>query len=672
MAHLESSPIVPAASRRRSGRDNAANGARGHPRLASPGERAACFAAGLGVPLYLAVRGGGYDIVVRQEAGLVLWWFLAIGFLFGFLPRSRLDRSARLGLAAMALLVGWTLLGLSWTGNAQSTFAEAARTIDYAGLAVLIWCGLSTASWRAAANGLATAALLLPAIALLSRVAPGAFPPDPVVAAFGGRRLSYPLDYWNAVAAWCAMAVGIGVSISAHQRHAALRAASLAAVPVAGLVLYLTYSRAGIAAAALALLVVLGLARHRWTVALHGLGAMAATGMLIVVVRGEPAIASGSGGSGGAVVAGGVLVAAAAVAGLAVWTRRAGVDALESRRAGTRAARGAIVVALAAVAICVAVAGPTKVAGGGGGLSASESSSDPAARLVNLDTTRWAVWGSALRAFEAHPLRGLGAGTFDTWWIRDGTSDVRLRDAHSLYIEDLAELGLPGLALLAAFLGALLARALRACRAARRSSEAGLVAGLTAAFAAYLFQAGVDWLWEVPAVTVLGLGAALIAGASNAAPRRRWVRLRISALAITALALAAGVAQVPGIVSTERARTAQAFLSAGLESRATFHASEAIAAEPWAADPYALRSLAELAGGRIGRARADALAAIDREPDAVAPRLLLVRIEVAAGNTPDAIAALEAIRPLAPRARPELDRTERALRSGATLPSLDG
>ena len=74
-------------------------------------------------------------------------------------------------------------------------------------------------------------------------------------------------------------------------------------------------------------------------------------------------------------------------------------------------------------------------------------------------------------------------------------------DAHSLYLETLAELGLVGLGLLVLVLAPPLAGAFR-----------GASAAAAGGYVAFLVHAGVDWDWEMPAVTIAGLfcGAALM------------------------------------------------------------------------------------------------------------------------------------------------------------------
>ena len=183
---------------------------------------------------------------------MVVWALIAFGLAFGFLPRAQLSPRLVLPLAGGAALACLTAASLSWTGSAEHTFAELARVVFYLGVVALALLALNRHTWRAAALGLATAAVAVCAVALASRLAPGHFN-DPVRELFGGDRLSYPLGYWNAVGAWAAMTLVMGLALSANRRSPALRCAALATTPLAGLVLYLTYSRGAVAAAALRL-----------------------------------------------------------------------------------------------------------------------------------------------------------------------------------------------------------------------------------------------------------------------------------------------------------------------------------------------------------------------------------------------------------------------------------
>src|SRR5690349_8318141 len=54
--------------------------------------------------LYLGFDGGGYDLVVRNDAGAVVWWILLAGAVFGVLPAAKPSRA---GWAAIALFGGF-------------------------------------------------------------------------------------------------------------------------------------------------------------------------------------------------------------------------------------------------------------------------------------------------------------------------------------------------------------------------------------------------------------------------------------------------------------------------------------------------------------------------------------------------------------------------------------
>ena len=116
-------------------------------------------------------------------------------------------------------------------------------------------------------------------------------------------------------------------------------------------------------------------------------------------------------------------------------------------------------------------------------------------------------WHVAWKEAAAAPLVGRGAGTFELAWVQRGPVEIDVRDAHSVYLETLAELGVVGLALLLCALAPPLAIALRGPVAAPAAAAGA------GAYVAFVVHAGIDWDWEMPAVTVAGLfcGASLIA-----------------------------------------------------------------------------------------------------------------------------------------------------------------
>jgi len=121
----------------------------------------------------------------------------------------------------------------------------------------------------------------------------------------------------------------------------------------------------------------------------------------------------------------------------------------------------------------------------------------------------------ALHVFADSPLRGTGTRGFATLWLEKRSITETATDAHSLYVETLLELGLVGAVLLAAFLGGAAVATARVYRSGQWGRA--LATGWIAAGAVFLVHAGVDWDWEMPAVTLVFLA---FAGAALAAAER--------------------------------------------------------------------------------------------------------------------------------------------------------
>jgi len=142
----------------------------------------------------------------------------------------------------------------------------------------------------------------------------------------------------------------------------------------------------------------------------------------------------------------------------------------------------ALVILLAGTVIAVAVSG-----------SQGPASSTAAERLVSVQSNRYGYWRVAAGVFADHPVAGVGSGAFAVEWLQRREIEEGVRDAHSLYLETAAELGLVGLLALALFLGGIVA-------AARRGPPT-----LVAVLVAFALHAGLDWDWELPALTLTAL-----------------------------------------------------------------------------------------------------------------------------------------------------------------------
>jgi hypothetical protein len=592
----------------------------------------------------IALRGGSYDDLTRGQAFFVVWWLLGLGLAFGLLPQVVPSRAARWSVVALIALAAWTAVGVLWTESVGRTLDEASRTLGFAGILLLVVCTFGRATWWRGAAAVTFAAILVCCLSLVSRLSPltGALEQSGYVS----ERLSYPLNYWNAVGVWAAMTVGLALAFSAHAVRWWLRAAALAGVCVAVSVVYLTYSRSAAAGVVIATVAVIALSRHRWLAALHTVLAAGGSTAVILAIRSQPEIARGTGLDGADRV---ILVLALAVLGCAVGTFAGHFGHVDRLRLPRRAAR----VLAACVGIVAVVAGisflPTVTARAWDDFHASQhgGSSDPAQRLTNLQGGRRIIWDVALRTFRDHPLEGVGAGSFEFAWNRDERWSQHLRDAHSLYLEALAEMGLPGALLLVLALGTALAAAVVAPFRHLDAAPAGAAAGCAAALLVFCVTAGVDWMWESTAVTVAAIvcaGLALAAGARPTASRLALPRVAGGALAVVALGL-----QTPALVAASQVRASQEAIRDRRGEEAIATATEAVKVEPWSADGVAQRALALEQMGFLDAAAKDARRATELEPTNVEQWLVLARIEVERRHTRQAIAAASKARELNPR-----------------------
>jgi hypothetical protein len=229
------------------------------------------------------------------------------------------------------------------------------------------------------------------------------------------------------------------------------------------------------------------------------------------------------------------------------------------------------------------------------------------ARLFSVSSSgRTILWHHSWRDARAHPVLGSGAGTYEFWYLRHRTDDSKVRDAHGLYVEMLAEVGPIGLALLLVALLTPLAAAVRT----RHRPMTAIAAG---AYVAFIVHAGVDWDWELSAVTLAGLlcGVALLIGARSDENTFRLVRPRylLAALAV----VVAGFSMV-GLVGNIPASDAGSAVRSGSWTRAAGEARKAIRWAPWSADGWRRLAQAELAQNRLAAARRDFRTAIARDP----------------------------------------------------------
>lgn len=619
---------------------------------------------------YLALSNGGYDTVVRSQAGIAVWWIVLIGALAGIIPAARLRPTAWIGIGLLAGLTVWTGLASGWSESAERSVVELGRLATYLGVLVLAIAVQGRAAARHTINGLACAIGLVTVLAVLSRLHPQAFPTNDHLAflsADSSRKLSYPLNYWNALAAFAAIGVPLLTAIAVAGRTLVGQALAAATLPLSALCMYFTVSRGGALALALGLVVFLVLAPMRLrpvgTLLVAGIGAA----ILISAASQRDALQAGAQ-TASAIGEGNELLWLTFIvcAGVASLQVAAGLAARHlTKPAWLAPGRGAMAIrtiATLTIAVIVAVAAgaPTAIdkrwqefKAPPGTIAASDQG-DVFSRLQTAEGTgRYQFWSAALHAQESSPWKGIGPGTFEYWWARTGTLGDFVRDAHSLYFETLAETGLIGLALLACFLALLAGVAV--VRSLREPRELRLwIAAAASGLTVFLVSAALDWVWEMAAiaVVVLALGSVIIAGRDDtppvaAAPEpspRVLPRAVLALLAIVAL----GAVAVP-MAGALAANASRAAASDGRLADALERIQTAERLQPYAATPRLQRALVLEAAGALDVAAPAARAATRDEPTNWRTWLVLARVEAKRGRATSAVRALREARRLNPR-----------------------
>ena len=607
--------------------------------------------------VYLGFEGGGYDPLVHDQVGIVVWWIVFAGVLAGAFPRIRSGRLAWLALGLLAAFVVWTGLSLGWTESTDRTAADLARVTVYLGVFALVFLTRDAGATRRIVSAVAAAIVLLSLLALFSRLHPAWFPSADQTATFltdSRERLSYPVYYWNALAGLIAIGLPLLAQVATDARSILARAAAAAAFPAMMLTIFFTLSRGGIVAAAVALAIFLAFSSDRLPKLLMLVVAGAGGVLLIAIAAGQEALRHGLE-NGTAHAQGTTLLAVTAIVCLAVGLAQAGLSvALERGRPGwlrispqaARIALGVVIVALALVA--VAVDAPGRAADGWSEFKRGEGPGRGTERLGSAaGENRYQYWSVSADENATRPLTGTGSGTFEFWWTRDGTESGTVHDAHSLYMQVFGELGIVGLGLVVAFFAVVLLGGGRAAIAAGSAERTALAAAL-AGCGAFCLTAAFDWLWQIPAIPVamLTLAAALV-GAGSAGGARPWkAPVRI---AVAVVALAAIVAIAIPLASTSAQRRSEAAVRAGDLPAALAAARSAQNALPGAAAPRLQEALVLEKMGALGAAAAAARAATSREATNWRNWLVLSRLEAERGDAGASIRAYRRARSLNPR-----------------------
>jgi O-Antigen ligase len=469
-------------------------------------------------PTALAYFAGGYFDEPRLVAALVAWALVLVTAFASPRPLP-ISGPGRAALGGLALILVWTGASLAWAPLASPATDSLVRLLLYVG-ALIAAIGIlrDRGATRAVEPLLALGTVAVIGYGLAGRLLAGIV--ELSRSAKAGGRLEQPITYWNAEGALAAIGMVLCARLAGDgSRPTIVRALAAAASAPLGLGVYLSYSRGALAAAAVGLIVLLATAPS-WS-QLRAAGAALAAGLLAAACSAAfPAVSSLEGARGERESEGVTMLAILITVMLAAGLVQAWIATAEARG---RMRVGAVGVArrlpvVAAVAVALTLAG--LVVGGLGERSGSDRLSERhgLSRLGSVSSRRYEYWRVGAEAFAENPLRGLGAGGFRVFWLRERPVHEGVLEVHSLPLEMASELGIPGLLGLGLLLGGTGAAARRAVR--RRSDVA---AGAVAAGTVWVLHAAIDWDWQVPAVTLVALvlaGALIAASEADPEPDR--------------------------------------------------------------------------------------------------------------------------------------------------------
>ena len=511
--------------------------------------------------VFLGFRSGGFYVGATSLAAAEMALVVSLRFALARRPLQGVSKPLAVAVVAMACFCAWTLLSANWSHSVSRALPEYSRALLY-GLTLLFFGMLpfNVRRIRWMVYGVAAAAVAICTAALIARLLPHVIF-DPTLVS--EHRLGYPLTYWNALGILACVGAVLCAHLACSTRDSWIaRVLGAAAVPLFALTLLYTLSRGGIWAAAGALVVYTVVGRPRALIS----GAIATVPTtLIALAVATPTSTITESYPNGMVAEGKHVALVLAGCMLGAGLLRASLLPLDGWLVRLRLperARRPVLAGTAAIALVLVLAAATAANAPHAVQTkyhefTDRTNTSPAAgeaRLLSArPENRLALWHVALDAYRENQLHGAGAGTYAERWDRyRPISAGQVLNAHSLYLEVLGELGLVGLVVLlvaiALIIGSFAYRA--------RGPDRALFAALLACGLAWAVHAGVDWDWQMPAVTLwlFAFGGAALARSLRRRRRSHRAELRRVAMRIAGVLACLGLAILPARVAISQAR----------------------------------------------------------------------------------------------------------------------
>jgi O-Antigen ligase len=617
---------------------------------------------GLAVFLF-AYEQAGFGVEDRATIAIVVWWAVLLAVVVGFWPQIWIGYEAAVAVGCLAVLAVLTLASMSWAANDANAFEEFNRVTLFAGLLLLVLIAARHGTAGRWCDGIALGICGIAALSLFSRCFPQVIDTTSQFRFLPAAqtRLNYPIGYWNGLAVLTAAGIPLLLRVVLLGRSTLTRSVALAPLPAFAVLIYLTSSRTGTVVAVLGVLTLFALLGRRAALLAAITLASAGSAVAVGVVVRRHTLVDGPLNSSAARHEG--WTAAVLTVGICVLT--AAAYAVISRllagrlRPSRTLERGLLIGAVVLIVVSIIVSHPLRrlddFKSPPPGNVASTNANYVRNHLLSLSGNgRWQYWTSAAHQFEHHPVLGDGAGSYQEWWLQHRPYKDFVRDAHSLYLEMLGELGILGAVLVVGFFATGFVSGFRRLRLGdeRHSTT---VAALLAVLIVVAVSAGADWMWELPAVGGLGVAAVgLLVGPATASrtvdpARHRWTLLApvvaVAAAAVPVIASAGVALYVDTQLNSSEAAARRG--DAGAARRAALHARSV---EPWAEAPYLQLALVTEEFGNLSGARRWIEGATKRAPHDWSAWLVRARLETKAGKIPAARTSLARARELNPLA----------------------
>src|SRR5262245_3828932 len=402
----------------------------------------------------LAGAQGGFFPSSWGWASLPLLWVVALGL--ALRRQVRLSAAERLFIGLVAAFAVWILISATWSVATAASILEAERALVYvAGVAAVLVVCRSRLVYQLL-GGVLAAIGGIAAFSLATRLAPDRVGVFDTTAVY---RLAQPIGYWNGLAVFAAMGALLSLGFAARARTLVARAACAALLVVLLPTFYFTFGRGAWIALAVGLAALVAVDPRRLQLLAVLFAVAIAPALAVLLASRRPGLTTANPTFSSATHDGhrfAVLVLLLMLANSGVMFAFTRAERRVDPTLTVRRVFGGAVVAIVVAGLAFVV-----VRYGGAATLARKGydafKAPPPHAVSNLNRRllsfsgngRADLWRLAWDDARAHPVLGAGAGGYERYFLAHQPANVsRVRDAHGLYAETLAELGPFGLALL--------------------------------------------------------------------------------------------------------------------------------------------------------------------------------------------------------------------------------